>query len=222
MAGLKRPVPTGPDRKATRPLRPYELRAVWTGIDQCQPRDKSRMIKLALLLGRRRTEIAAAEIEELHLDETEPHWLIKPREGNKSSIDSLVPLPPAALKIIREAVADACNSRYLFPAPKNLQKPTVPDSLSLAWRRLCNSVGVPDDVDLHGARDLITDSLLPMGTPSLVISYVLHHSSDMKSTVALKNYRTFEFRAEKLRALRLWQARLHNIVSARKLRVLRW
>ena len=83
-------------------------------------------------------------------------------------------------------------------------------------------MGVTDDVDLDGCRDLITDARLTMGTPSLVVSYVLHHSSDMRSTVALKNYRTHEFRAEKLRALRLWELRITNIVSGKKLHALKW
>ena len=199
-----------------------ELRALWHGAGQHLPTDKARMIRLAMLLGRRRAELAGAERSELHLAGTEPHWIIRPREGNKSSVESYVPLPRAALAVVRAALADAGDSPFLFPAPKSRNKPTSPDALGLAWRRLCVAVGVPDEVDLHGCRDTITDALLTMGTPSLVVSYVLHHSSDMRSTVALKNYRTHEFRAEKLRALRLWQARLRNIVSGKKAHRLHW
>ena len=216
MFNLLRPVPPKAEKKATRPLRLDELRAVWNAIDKGLPTDKGRMIKLALLLGRRRAEITGAEMAELHLDDAGPYWLIRPREGNKSSIDSLVPLPSIALGILKCAVADAGKSAFLFPQQRNSDKPTNHDSLSLAWRQLCDNIGVPNDVDLHGSRGLITDMLLPMGVPSLVVSYVLHHSSDMRGTTALEDYRTHEFRAEKLRALRFWQARLQEIVSGRR------
>ena len=101
-------------------------------------------------------------------------------------------------------------------------KPTSPDPLSHAWRDLCNAVGVTDEVTLHAARGQMTDALEMMGVPDNVISHVLHHTSDMKSPTAKRVYSTNSFRSEKLRALRLWQARLRNIVSGRKLHALRW
>jgi integrase len=55
--------------KATRPLRPDELRRVWLGADQHVTIAQARMIRLALLLGRRRSEIAQAEVAELRMDE---------------------------------------------------------------------------------------------------------------------------------------------------------
>ncbi len=61
-----------------------------------------------------------------------------------------------------------------------------------------------------------------MGAPSLVVSYGLHHSADMRSTVALKHYRTHALRDEKYRALRLWAITLSAIVNNRKQRGLRW
>lgn len=227
MIGLVRPLPKEPAQKATRPLRPDELRKIWLGADEHLAADQVRMIKLALLLGRRRTEIAEAVVLELTLYGGSPEWLIPAREGNKSGMESLVPLPHQAANIMRDAAAAAATkgSLYLFPKSRNTgggDAPTNPDSLSHAWRRLCNVVGVPDEVELHGARDLITDALLRMGAPSLVVSYVLHHSADMRSTVALKNYRTHEFYDEKLRALRLWAIALSAIVRGRKPLGLRW
>jgi hypothetical protein len=133
----------------------------------------------------------------------------------------MVPLPDAALQIITVALADNGKSPFLFPQ-HDKSKGTYPETLSNAWRKLCRAVNVPDDVELHGARDMITDALLSMGVPSLVLSYVLHHSSDMRSTVALRSYRTHEFRAEKLRALTLWQDRLLEIVESRPASGARW
>ena len=116
MNGLMRPVPKEPERKATRPLRADELRAIWTGAEIHLTPKFARMIKLALLLGRRRAEIAKAEIAELNLQKNAPQWIIRPREGNKSSSESLVPLPRLAAELLRAAVADARSVGIPVPA----------------------------------------------------------------------------------------------------------
>ena len=223
MRGLQRPVPKEPDQKASRPLRPDELRTVWHGVNAHLSPSFARMIRLALLLGRRRAEISEAERGELHLDGDQPHWLIKPREGNKSALPSLVPLPHEAAEIFRSALRDAGGSAYVFPQSRGADdKPTSPDSMSHAWRDLGLSVGVPQEVTLHSARALVTDSLELMGVPDNIVSHVLHHTSDMRSTTAKRVYSSNSFRAEKLRALRLWELRLRNIASGRRLHALRW
>ncbi len=223
MRGLLRPVPKQPERKSSRQLRPEELRAVWRGTEVHLSPTFARMIKLALLLGRRRAEIAAAEIAELHLDGAQPHWLIKPREGNKSALPSLVPLPRLAADIMRAAVRDADGSAYVFPQSRGHDdKPTKPDALSHAWRKLCTAVGVTDKVTLHEARSLVTDSLEVMGVPDNIVSHVLHHTSDMKGTTAKRVYSTNTFRSEKLRALRLWQLHLQTMISGRRPHRLAW
>jgi integrase len=223
MRGIVRPVPLSPEHKRARPLRPAELQAVWLGIDQHLEPTFARAIKLVLLLGRRRAEIAGAEIDELHLDGAEPHWLIRPRTGNKSSVAALVPLPTLALRIIREALGVAGGSRYLFPISRGaVDRPATADSLSHAWIELRRAVGASDEVTLHAARALITDALENMGVPDNIVSHVLHHTSDMKSTTAKKSYSSNTFRAEKLKALELWEARLLEIVDGRPPSGTRW
>ena len=223
MRGLQRPVPTQPDRKQARPLRPDELRRAWLGADVHLTVPYARMIKLALLLGRRRAELAGAERDEFTLGDEAPQWLIRPREGNKSALSSLVPLPRMAATLFREAIKDADGFDYAFPQARyGRNQPTKPDSLTSAWRDLTTAVGITDEVTLHSARGLLTDALELMGVPDSVVSHCLHHTSDMKGTTAKRVYSTNSFRAEKLRALRLWQIRLLNIVSGKKLHVLQW
>jgi integrase len=223
MRGIARPVPLSPEHKRARPLRPAELQSVWLGIDQHLEPTFARAIKLALLLGRRRAEIAGAEIDELHLDGAEPHWLVRPRTGNKSSVAALVPLPALALSIIRDALVDAGGSRFLFPISRGAaDRPAKADSLSHAWIGLRRAVGASDEVTLHAARALITDALENMGVPDNIVSHVLHHTSDMKGTTAKKSYSSNTFAAEKRRALELWAARLSEIVENRKPSGARW
>jgi integrase len=223
MRGLQRPVPKEPEQKSSRPLRPAELRAVWQGADAHLSPAFARMIKLLLLLGRRRAEVSGARKDEFHLDGKTPHWIVPPREGNKSALAALVPLPRVSLAIINAAWTDAASSNYLFPqsrGPHDL--PTSPDPVTRAWRDLCNAIGVPDDVNLHDARGLLTDALEVMGVPDNIVSHCLHHTSDMKGTTAKRVYSTNQFHHEKRRALRLWELRLRSIVSGKRPHTLRW
>lgn len=223
MRGLRRPVPKEPQQKTSRPLRPDELRRVWHGADVHLSQSFARMVKLALLLGRRRAEITGARKDEFHLSYLEQHWIVPPREGNKSTLPSLVPLPPLALQIIQSAFADSRHSAYLFPQSRGADdRPTAPDPLSHAWRELCNALGISDDVNLHDARGLLTDALETMGVPDNIVSHCLHHTSDMKGTTAKRVYSSNQFRDEKRRALRLWELKLRGIAGGRRQHVLRW
>ena len=105
MRGLTRPVPKEPERRSSRPLLPSELSAIWRGANQHLSPVFAKATQLALLLGRRRAEIAGARKDEFFLDGTAPHWITPPREGNKSGLPSLVPLPPLALRIVRDAIS---------------------------------------------------------------------------------------------------------------------
>lgn len=221
MRGLTRPVPKEPERRSSRPLLPSELRAVWQRADVHLSPVFARAIKLALLLGRRRAEIAGARADEFHLDGPSPHWIIPPREGNKSALPSLVPLPRLALSVVREAIAD--GSPYLFPQSRGAEaRPIAPDSLTHAWCVLRDAVGVSSDVNLHDARSLLTDALEKMGVPDNIVSHCLHHTSDMKGTTAKRVYSTNQFHDEKLRALRLWDLRLRGLVSGRAHHRISW
>lgn len=223
MRGLARPVPKEPEQKSSRPLRSTELRAVWHGADVHLSPSFAQMIKLALLLGRRRAEIAGARKDEFHLACDEPHWIVPPREGNKSALPSLVPLPPLALSIVIDAFTHSGSSQYLFPQSRTpVDRPTAPDPLTHAWCALRAAVGVPEEVNLHDARGLLTDALETMGVPDNIVSHCLHHTSDMKGTTAKRVYSTNQFREEKSRALRLWELRLLSVVSGKPLHALHW
>ena len=133
-----------------------------------------------------------------------------------------MPLPPLALGLIEDSVRAAGGSPWLFPARGKPDTPAMRHGVSQAFTDFHREIGIADQVRLHDVRGLIVDQMLSMGAPSPVISHVLHHTGDMRGTLAMSVYRTYDMRAEKLRALRLWQARLRNIVSGRKLHSLRW
>ena len=72
------------------------------------------IVKLILLTGLRRTEIAAARKPELDLNPASPVLTI-PRGRAKNRNAHRVPLSPQAVALFREAVEAAGDSEFVFP-----------------------------------------------------------------------------------------------------------
>jgi hypothetical protein len=96
------------------------------------------------------------------------------------------------------------------------------NSPSIAFRRFCNDFGIAANVRFHDSRGLIVDHLSKMRVPREYRSHVLHHTHDMKATLADSVYSSHDYIDEKRRALRLWSLRLQEIVRGRKSLRLRW
>ena len=124
------------------------------------------------------------------------------------------------------------KSRFLFPGEAKFRKKRDRGggaeiamsrrTPSHALRRLRADLGIAENVRLHDMRGLLTDHLAAMRVPSEYRSHVLHHTGDMRATLASKVYTTFDFMDEKRRALELWEKRLLEIVNGQKLSALRW
>ncbi|MGO4682372.1 tyrosine-type recombinase/integrase [Hyphomicrobium sp. 2TAF46] len=230
--GLDRPVPdANPDGKQNRPPTNEELKLLWNGADAMQPQT-ARAFKLIVLLGKRVGELVGVLKSEVELGENANLFIPGTREGNKSREDQRVPLPPLALKLIEEQIAASGDSQFLFPgdtAMRNSRSKTKETEIHMnratpsdALRRLKDDLGIAENVRLHDMRGLIVDQLAAMRVPSEYRSHVLHHTGDMKATLASRTYTTWDFADEKRRALELWEKRLLEIVEGKKPSGLRW
>ena len=230
--GLDRPVPdANPAGKQHRPPTNDELKQLWHGAEAMQPNTR-RAFMLTVLLGKRVGEIVGARKDEVELGDNAHLFIPGKREGNKSREDQRVPLPPLAQKIVLEALADSGDSPFIFPGDakmRNRRAPAREEKIHLsrftpsdALRRLRKDLGIAENVRLHDMRGLMTDHLASMGVPSEYRSHVLHHTGDMRATLASRVYTTFDFMQEKRRALELWEKRLLEIVEGRKPSGLRW
>lgn len=114
------------------------------------------------------------------------------------------------------------KSPFFFPGDKDPQKTMSRHTPSHALKRLRERLGIADNVRLHDMRGLIVDQLAAMRVPSEYRSHVLHHTGDMRATLAAEVYSTYDFLAEKRRALELWEKRVLEIVEGRKPSGLRW
>ena len=90
-----------------------------------------RVIKLAILLGQRRNQIAAARKNEfIGLGTERAAWHI-PHARNKNKDDlHVVPLPPLAEKLFAEAIAEAGDSLFIFPSSTKLGVPLHADTVT--------------------------------------------------------------------------------------------
>jgi integrase len=210
------PAKDNPKGKQSRPPTDAELRQLWTEGPNVMSPAQWRVMRLAILLGRRVSEIAGAARTDLRLEADPPYMVIPAeREGNKAKSDDAVPLPRAAVAIIREALAVGSVSDPLFVGAAT--RWTTSKALTDARR----DWGWPGQVRLHDARTLINDHMARLGIPTEIRSRTLHHTGDLRQ-LANTVYSSFDHMPERMRALRLWALRLRNIVSERRLHTLRW
>lgn len=218
--GLDFPVPdANPAGKQHRPPNDEELRKIWLASAKLSPTNE-RLLRLAILIGKRVSELIGIRKEDVTLG-TESSLFIGIREGNKSGVEQRVPLPPMAAAILKAAIADAGQSPFVFPA-SGANRATDRGTPSHAFTDLRRAIGLGDGIRLHDMRGLIVDQLAKMGVPGEYRSHVLHHTGDMRASLADRVYSTYDHAAEKRRALELWERRLLEVVEMLPPSGLRW
>ncbi len=177
-------------------------------------------LQLVLLLLQRRGEIAGMRVDELDLDRG--LWLI-PGERMKSGRPHLVPLPPLAVTLIREALELAKFGREdqpqtVFPARGNPAKSIRADSVTHALTELYGALEI-EGATVHDLRRTGSTALTSerLGVSPFIRSQVLGHASDTGggSAVSSAHYDANTYIAEKRRALEAWEGLLLEIVGVR-------
>lgn len=209
-----------------------ELKALWAA---CQSPDDLKdndgqpihvaratciAVQLCALLIQRRGEITGMALQELNLDTAT--WTI-PAERMKGGAPHQVPLPPRAVKLIREALTIAqlrTNEKLtvVFPSPKDVHTPIRADSLTHAMEKLRTSIGVAD-ATLHDLRRTGSTALTSerIGVSPFIRSKVLGHGTDAGGGAAVSSahYDVNEYLPEKRRALEEWDKVLSEITNGK-------
>jgi integrase len=227
-----------PERPRVRVLTDAELRTFWWALErlpnELRPPPKKGQaegarltlgrpiriaLQLALLLLSRRSEVAGMRTTELDL--AQAVWLI-PGERMKGGKAHLVPLPPRALALIKEALALAKGSAkqqptHVFQSPRGRDKPIRPDSVTHAMVGLCAALGIapasPHDLRRTASTALTSERL---GVSPFIRSQLLAHQSDTGggAAVSAAHYDANAYVAEKRRALEAWGDLVERIASA--------
>lgn len=211
-------------RKARRTRSPSaeELATIWNGMA-----DKSKVavsdqvqaiLKLAILLGQRRTEICGMRQEELRdLDGESPVWVIPGDETvrgklvrgrTKNGQTQTVYLPAQAVMIIKEELGKS-DQEYVFPARTSVLKidgkgePRTPhingEAVTKAMRNIRLAFGI-EGLTPHDFRRGIANWLKDAGYSSDVRELVLNHKDD---SVNAQHYANSAKMAEQCR--RAWK-----------------
>lgn len=176
-------------------------------------------LQLALLLLQRRSEVAGMALDELNLEQG--LWLI-PGERMKGGRPHLVPLPPLSVQLVEEAIklrkGDAAKSPYVFPSPRDREKPIRADSVTHAMAELTAALGIkgvsPHDLRRTGSTALTSERI---GVSPFIRSQVLGHTTDAGGGAAVSavHYDANTYIAEKRRALQAWEALVLEVAEGR-------
>lgn len=173
-----------------------EIRKLWTVVREVFAYNPSIYIciLLELILGQRTNEIAGMRRSEYDLDCEEPFWIIpgdkfmdgqKIHGRTKNGREHMVPLPPLAVQLIREAEALTPNGDILFPKIKNPCEPMdpafVPQQIA-AKRAAAKKAGEPDPFGIRhwGTHDLrrtmSTIMNRELGVSGFDVSLLINHA----------------------------------------------
>jgi integrase len=224
----------GEERPRERIWKDDELRTLWKGLGALSPAQRPEggftnvgeamgiAIKLTLLLGQRRNEIAGMEVDEIDFEART--WRIR-SERMKGSRSHMVPLCDAAVVLIRQAltlaaVEGAEAPKYVFPTNRLEDRPIRPLSLSLALQRAKAAMGMDCDATLHDMRRTVSTNLTSerCGVSPFIRSKVLGHiDAGGGAMVSMVHYDVNDYLAEKRRALEIWTRVLLRVVGETRL-----
>jgi integrase len=184
-----------------------ELRLVWRAADQLGF-PFGPIIKLLILTGQRRTEVAGAEWAELDLENC--LWTI-PAARSKNRRQHAVALSPQALKTVN-SLPRFSGSKFVFSPGK-----TAPSGFSAAKARLDKIVASDNGSPtppwvLHDIRRSVATGLAGLGVNLPVIERCLNHVSGSFGGI-VSIYQKHSFADEMRAAMDAWGRRVESIVS---------
>jgi integrase len=203
-----------------RVLTDAEIRLFWPKVLHAPvSRRVGLALRLALLTGARAGEIAGMRRTELaHLEKPGAEWVI-PAERSKNGKAHVIPLGPLAVDTIlaaTELITD--DDEFVFPSP-SAEGPITGHALAVAMKRFAlKLVGDAAAVKSwkaepptpHDLRRTFATRLSALGVPKEDRDSCMNHA---RSDVGSRHYDLYERRAEKLRALMLWNDALAAILN---------
>jgi len=241
-------LPREPEAPRTRVLTDDELKLLWAALRdpaniRAEPapgeeqgarvylsRQMAILLQLAVLLLQRRTELAGMTASELNLDLDSPVWLI-PAARMKARKAHLVPLPPRAAELLREALKLAKAAQKplaegekapadfpVFPSTRDPLRSILPGSVTHAMKPVTDALGIaevsPHDIRRTGSTALTSERL---GVSPFIRSQVLSHTTDTGGGAAVsgRHYDANTYVTEKRAALQAWEDLVLEIVGER-------
>lgn len=197
----------------------YDYRTLKTGY-RLSPCPIAPLVRLLLLTGQRKSEVAEARWSEFDLEKKV--WNI-PRARMKAKAPHVVPLTDDVIEILEDLPRfDDCDLLFTYNAnPEDPQpingfsklKKRLDQRMLLAWRAYNRKAGVErDDFKpwvLHDLRRTVRTQLSHLGVSTEVCELVIGHTKKG----LINTYNRYDYLKEKRHALELWAKRLRDIVE---------
>jgi integrase len=208
--GMKKPATSRPRERV---LSEDEILALWNGLPTALAKTPTcqRIIKLCLITGQRVGEVAGMRRAEL--DFKRALWSL-PGSRTKNAHPHSVPLSPMAQGIIKEALADAGSSSFVFPSDSGASGTMPPRSIAktLAYALANGRLGLTP-FTVHDLRRTALTGMAKLGIAPIVIGHVANHRTTTKAGMTLAVYIQHQYEREKREALELWADRLAGIIG---------
>jgi integrase len=206
VAGTNHP---GNSKPRERVLSNEELAAVWNGVDGNS--DYGRAMRLLILTGARRSEIAGMKWDELDMDKGT--WTL-PAARSKNRREHTLPLPRMALDIIG-AIHRRVGRDHVFGDHS--------DQGFTAWHvsrvELDKRLKLSEPWHHHDIRRSVVTGMCDIGVQPHIVEQVVNHVSGHKGGVA-GIYNRSSYEREVRNALAVWADHVRAIVSREKRKVL--
>lgn len=200
--------PGGKENIRTRVLDDEEIRLFWANLDKTpMTRGINLALKLLLVTGQRRGEIAHAEWPEIDIDKE--IWSI-PAEKTKNGHAHIVPLSPLAISLFRELKTLSQYSDYVVPSPVGLERPITDRAITRAVSRYQPIFGIEKFVT-HDLRRTLATHMRRMGIPASHVDKVQNHLEQG----IIRHYDHHNYLREKRRALDRWARHLEKVISGK-------
>ena len=177
-----------------------ELTAIWSATSG--PGDYNAIVRLLMLTGQRREEVAGAHWRELDFEQS--LWRIE-GERTKNGRPHVVPLSSAALSIFAQ-LSSSADRNLVFGSG---QGPF--SGWSKSKERLDRRAGIVN-WRLHDLRRTLVTGMAEIGIQPHVIEAVVNHISGHKAGVA-GIYNRATYSTEKMQALQAWADHIEGIVG---------
>jgi integrase len=166
-------------------------------------------IRLLLLLGVRKMELAAARWKEFDLEAG--IWNL-PAARTKTEADVSIPLPPMAIELLRELHRLACGSAYVLPARK-AQYRMLPhiceNTLNVALAKVEHGL---EPFTVHDFRRTMRSHLGALKIPPHIAERCLNHK--IKGVQGI--YDRYDYLEERREALKTWAGVLSGLEDTNK------
>lgn len=202
VAGLK---PPAKELSRDRVLSDEEIVTCWRAAEE-QGAAFEAFLKIAILTGQRRGEVAGMRWVELNLDGAT--WTI-PSARAKNGTQHVVPLSPSVVHILR-TLPRYSSSEYVFTTTGS----TPISGFGRLKDRLDSALGT-DDWRVHDIRRTVATNMARLAVQPHIIEAVLNHKSGIVSGVAAI-YNRHAYLEEKRLALLKWAERIESLTDGSK------